>query len=603
MAYVVRVFQPEAKLPESVNDLKPIYLSMLSGKHALLLMDNARDAAQVAPLLPPAGSVLLVTSRIHFVVPGLRAKNLDTLPPADAKSLLLSIADRIDGEAEAIAKLCGYLPLALRLAATALAERVDLSPAAYRQWLEKERLKVLKETATDPSVEASIGLSYGLLDPEMQKCWRMLAVFPDTFDAPAAAAVWDAVILSPSRSALRVNSTENPSSTARDSSFASSGPPPAPHNDRSNDALSGGMDAAQDVLSRLVQYSLLEWNDAIKPYGRYRLHDLVGDFASTRLEPAERATAGLRHAQHFASVLRKARDLYLQGGESVKCGLALFDLEWGNIQAGQVWAAARADQDNEAARLCGDYPDAGVYCLDLRQHPRDRIRWLEAALAAARRLKDRAAEGKHLGNLGNRYWELGETRRAIEYHEQALAIGREIGDRRGEGNALGNLGVAYYSLGETRRAIGHHEQRLAIAREAGDRRGEGTALGNLGNAYYDLGEIRRAIELYEQSLAALRETGDRRGEGSMLGNLGSTCYSLGETDRAIDYCEQQLAITREIGDRRGEASALYDLSLALDKLGQRPKAIEHAEAALKIYDQIEAPAAAKVRSQLEQWKA
>lgn len=92
MAYVVRAFQPEAKLPERESELKPIYLSVLNGKRALLVMDNARDAAQVAPLVPPAGSALLVTSRFHFVVPGLHAKNLDTLPSADARDLLLAIA-------------------------------------------------------------------------------------------------------------------------------------------------------------------------------------------------------------------------------------------------------------------------------------------------------------------------------------------------------------------------------------------------------------------------------------------------------------------------------------------------------------------------------
>jgi len=217
MAYVVRAFVPGAKLPESVDELKPIYLSVLSGQHALLLMDNALDARQVAPLLPPKGSVLLVTSRFHFTVPGLRARNLDTLPPADARDLFLTIAgvapafracpERGEGparpdledaglkpgatraqdiaaRADEIVRLCGCLPLALRLAGTALAERIDLSPASYQQRLEKERLRVLKETATDPGVEASIGLSYGLLDPETQKYWRMLAVFPDTFDAP-----------------------------------------------------------------------------------------------------------------------------------------------------------------------------------------------------------------------------------------------------------------------------------------------------------------------------------------------------------------------------------------------------------------------------------
>ena len=91
--------------------------------------------------------------------------------------------------------------------------------------------------------------------------------------------------------------------------------------------------------------------------------------------------------------------------------------------------------------MCEDYPDAGAHCLSLRQHPLDWIRWLEAALDAARRLKHRNTEGVHLGNLGTAYRALGQVERAIEFHEQALVIAREIGDRRGEAICSWNLGL------------------------------------------------------------------------------------------------------------------------------------------------------------------
>ena len=93
--------------------------------------------------------------------------------------------------------------------------------------------------------------------------------------------------------------------------------------------------------------------------------------------------------------------------------------------------------------------------------------------------RDRRQKGRRscLGNLGIAYKNLGDARKAIEYHEKALAIAREIGDRRAEGAALGNLGIAYEDLGDARKAIEYYEQALAIAREIGDRRGEGAALG------------------------------------------------------------------------------------------------------------------------------
>jgi tetratricopeptide (TPR) repeat protein len=108
------------------------------------------------------------------------------------------------------------------------------------------------------------------------------------------------------------------------------------------------------------------------------------------------------------------------------------------------------------------YPDAGAYALDLRQHPRDRIRWLGAALAAARRLKDRAVEGAHLGNLGTAFYAMGEARRAIEFYEQRLVNAREIGDRRGEGVAVFNISHTLDQLGDRAQAIAHAVAALEI---------------------------------------------------------------------------------------------------------------------------------------------
>jgi tetratricopeptide (TPR) repeat protein len=545
MAHVVRSFDRRAAIPENEDEFRGLYLSVLSGKRALLLMDNARGREQVEPLIPPSGCLLLVTSRDHFTLPGLHAIELKTLPPEDARKLLLKIAPRIGDHADAIAKLCGYLPEALRPAASTLAERADLSPADYVMRLEESRTRL-------EFVDASLTLSYDLLDPELQEGWRALAVFPETFDVEAAAAVWE---VEP--------------------------------------------DEARDTLGGLLRYSMVEWDEAS---GRYRLHDLARLFASSRLSEVERTAARRRHAEHYREVLALAGDLYLEGVDDLMRGLTLFDLEWPNIQAGQAWAAAHAEKDDEAARLCSSYAGAGVYVLDLRQHPRQQIQWLEAALAAARRLNDREAEARHLGNLGTAYQRLGETRRAIENHEQVLEIMRVIGNRRGEGTALGNLGIAYAELGELQRAIKYHEQSLDISREIGDREGEGRQQGNLGSTYLRLGELQRAIDYCVQQLEITREIGGRRGEGNALGNLGSAYTELGDPRRAVGYYEQQLEIAREIGDLLGEGIALWNTAVALDELGDRTQAIENANAALVICEQIEDPHADMVRERLEEWR-
>jgi tetratricopeptide (TPR) repeat protein len=309
-----------------------------------------------------------------------------------------------------------------------------------------------------------------------------------------------------------------------------------------------------------------------------------------------------RHAEHFENVLRSANDLYEHGGENVTLGLAKFDLEWPNIAMGQAWAVAHIETDNVAAKLSNEYPDAGSFCLQLRQNSRERINWLESALSGAQRLNHRRAESAHLGNLGISYKNLGDVSRAIEFYEQALVIARETDDRNGESQALGNLGTAYSILGEASRAIEFYEKCLTLHREIGDRRGEGADLGHLGIAYNNLGETRRAIEFYEQRLVIAHEMGDKWGEGSVSGNLGSAYISLGKVRRAIEFYEQQLSIAREIGDRHGEGNAFWGIAICFEKDKDRNQAIVHAKAALEIFTIIESPSAKKLQNLLKEWQ-
>lgn len=546
LAHVIRAYHPTAKLPESVDDLRKLYLSVLHNQRALLLMDNARDEHQVEPLIPPPGCLLMVTSRFHFTVPGLKVKNLDALLPEDAIKLLLEIAPRIGDQAAEIARLCGNLPLGLRLAASFLATRANFKVADYVRKLTdaSERLKL---------IDASLSLSYELLGEDLQANWRALAVFPDSFNQRAAGTVW--------------NLDE---------------------------------EQAQERLGDLLNFSLLEWSEETD---RYRLHDLARVFGDSRLTEAERFTHNQRHAEHFLQVLREADRLYLQGRETIKVGLALFDREWPNAQTAWGWIKANANTTPRILELCNEYPNASTYIAGIRQHPREQIAWREVALLAAKKLGSNRFQCAHLGSLGIIYSDLGESRCAIEFYEQALAICREINDQPSEALALNRLGIAYKDLGEIQRAIEFYELSLAISRKNQDRIGESNTISNLGVVYSVLGETQRAIEFEEQSLVIYREVGDRRGESLALGNLGIHYKLLGETQRAIKYYEQSQVIAGEIGDRRTEGNALWNMAHALELLGGRAQAIALAEAALAIFEQIEHPGCAKIREQLEEWQS
>jgi tetratricopeptide (TPR) repeat protein len=553
LAACIRAFLgPEQRLPDDPQELTRIYRNVLDGKRVLILLDNAFDSAQARPLMPPAGSALLVTSRETIALPGMKRVTLEQLSPTEARELQRSIAPRVpEDTADRICFLCGYLPLAIRAAGSLLDVTADLAPEDYAEQLqdERRRLETIGTEGVDLGVEASFGLSYARLASDAAGVFRQLAVFPAFFDARAEEAVCE--------------------------------------------------DPGHKHLSELLRRNLVRYNEETR---RYSLHDLARLFADSRMSDDERRAARMRHAAHYLTVLGECQGFYLKGGDAIKSGLGLFDVERRNIEAGQEWACLHSSGDETGAWLCNNYPNAGVYVLSLRLHPRESISWLEAALAAALQLKDRAAEGWHLGNLGIAYDNLGQTRRAIECHEKNLAIAREMGNRRNEGAALVNLGIDYAYLGDTRCAIVFFKQALVIAHEIGERRAEGDALGNLGNAYAALGEMQRAVEFHEQALVVSREIGDRRTEGQDLCNLGLAYAALGEMRRAGELYAQCLAITHEIGDRLSEGSVLFNASLALDALGDRAKAIAHAEAALEIFKQVKSPNADVVSAALVQWR-
>ena len=94
--------------------------------------------------------------------------------------------------------------------------------------------------------------------------------------------------------------------------------------------------------------SMLEWEE---PTSRYRLHDLMRDFARQRLAPDESNSVARRHSAHYLAVLQSANDFYREGGQSMMRGLALYDLELRNVQAGQAWAAANAAEGERRSEI------------------------------------------------------------------------------------------------------------------------------------------------------------------------------------------------------------------------------------------------------------
>ncbi len=565
MRLLLRAFYPEGALPDRPQELLSLYRDAFRRHRALLLLDDARDAAQVRDLIPPRPSAAIITSRRTFTLAGLHRLDLRLLPSEDARRLLREVAPRLQGESDAqvdkLAQLCGYLPLALRVAAARLAEREDMSLVAFLQRLqdERRRLRELRHPEDpDLDVEAAIALSYDMLDDTLQARFRRLAVFEAPFDVLAARAVWG-------HCGEATDPDSLPTVTLLDEA------------------------EADEALGALLRLHLLEYE---QESDLYTLHDLVRLFAWQRLLKApEEALAAVRaHAWHYLAVGAALNDMYKEGGEKVAMAVQRFAAIWSHLDA--AWRRLLPPEPGQVGEGLPRPPDADlwlnalpgrvIYVFDLHISPREKIPYLEATLAAARRLGDRRGEGADLGNLGLAYHALGDVKRAIDYYQQALTIAREIGDRRGEGNRLGNLGRAYHALGDVKRAIDYYQQALAIAREIGDRRREGIRLGNLGLAYHALGDVKRAIDYYQQALDISREIGDRRNEGLWLGNLGRAYAEQDNPQQAIRLLNESLRIKQETHDYPGEAEAWQYLGYAYFRQSNIKQALELLQKSLKM---------------------
>lgn len=183
-------------IPEGLDERARMYRAQLAGRQMLVVLDNAADEAQVRPLLPgnPGCAVLITSTSRLAALAGVTAVPLDLLPPGQAAELLRAIIGEARAQAEPeavgeVARLCGYLPLALRIAGARLVSR----PAWKVSWFatrladESRRLDLLK--AGDLEVRASFGLSYGGRDEAEQRAFRMLSLLAADFPAWNLAAV------------------------------------------------------------------------------------------------------------------------------------------------------------------------------------------------------------------------------------------------------------------------------------------------------------------------------------------------------------------------------------------------------------------------------
>ena len=218
--------------------------------------------------------------------------------------------------------------------------------------------------------------------------------------------------------------------------------------------------------------------------------------------------AQYRLARHYLGKLREAAEAVQRGRASLGYGLRLFDQELSHIQHWQAWAARPGPYTAERARLCTEFAVAGAEALSFRMPPLERLKWLEAALDAARQLHDRQAESAILPKLAMVYSGLGDLSRAEDCARQLLVLAEETKDRLRIGQALYNLGTILEDRGKYDEAAKHYQNALTVFAALGADLDSGRASLGLGSVATYSGDYQSAYHHFLQYLK-LVESGGR----------------------------------------------------------------------------------------------
>jgi DNA-binding SARP family transcriptional activator/tetratricopeptide (TPR) repeat protein len=554
---------PPAQIPASLDGRYALYRSLLDGKKILILLDNARDPAQVRPLLPGSPDAqVLITSRAELaslvVTDGAAQISLDVLTEEEARQMLAArlgpgrVADE-PAAADELIGLCARLPLALAITAARAAAHPGFTLAALAAELRdaRGRLDVLStgEEATD--VRAVFSWSYHSLPAPAARMFRLLGLVPGP-DITAEAAA--------SLAGLPVSE-------------------------------------ARRLLRELARGQLLTEPAS----GRFSFHDLLRAYAAEQAEASE--TAAVR-----AEAVGRALDYYLHTAHAAAFLLypGKIPVTLGPPRRGAV--PEQLDDDRQAwLWLDAEYKvllavirfaaSAGFdahawqvsWCLaeffDRRGRWHDWAAAQRVALAAARRAGDLAGQACAHRDLGYACARLSSHADASAHLVQALTLFRQLGDRVGEARAHHARAQLAEHEGCHRTALGHALRALEAYRAAGHQAGLARALNAVGWYRSHLGEHQLALEQCQQALELHRQVGDRPGEADTWDSLGYAHHGLGDYEEAVRCYSRALALYSELSDHRSQATVLACLGEAHYAADNLPAASQAWQRALDLLDQ------------------
>ncbi|WP_422770590.1 ATP-binding protein [Plantactinospora sp. WMMC1484] len=549
---------PDARLPVPPAERSGLFRTLTRDRRLLLVLDNAADEGQVRPLLPAGQHCLvLVTSRRPLTgLTGAVRVPLGVLEPEPGRELLASIlgAGRVAAEpaaAEQLVRLCGRLPLALRIAGNRLAGRPQWSVARLVGQLRDQRRRLTVLTAGDLDVRAAFEVSYRQLDPLTAAVFRRASLIPGAdFDAGLVAAA-----------------------AGCDEESAAQ--------------------AAEDLVDAGLLLSLGD---------RYQFHDLVRLYAHERLagdDPPERRSAA--HDRMVGWLLRRTEQagaMFSPGAcrkgnpfDDDREAAAWLDRESGN------WPAALRDAARQGwhadvvrvARALHWYSDAATH-----RHSWDEV--FSLGVTAARALGSARDEAVLLNFLGwARYYCRERNSDGLAALEQALELARRIGDRREEAWALAYSASIFIRSGRALHAVDSARQAVGLFRQVGYLLGEACAANVQGSALAALGRFPEAAELHREVLefyrgeCGLSSTGALIAQGATMMALGADLAGAGDWPAAVAEYARTRALFRRCRAAFAEASAAYQQGMALRELGAYDAAADELRQALALFAGVPSP--------------
>lgn len=626
----------EHRIPQHPDSAAARYRSLLAGRRALVLLDNASDDAQVRPLLPGSSScTVVVTSRARLTgLEGARQLTLEVFSDGEAAELLRRIvgmerADEDEASTSAVVTACGRLPLALRIAGARLSSRPDWTMATLAARLADERLRLAELTAGHLDVRASFMISYRELGEAERRTFRLVAL-ARTAELPLGAAACAAGlseedVKAPLDRLVELHLLE-PGSSGEGLQFHDLLRLFARERSEEEDAAA----VREAALGRVLKWYLdrveaatragdpsafrsSPWLESEQENVAALIEQTAGLTGSLRTYCWRLAFALVPYLEHrgdlaaWRTTARTAADAAGRSGEMVPRALALAGL--GRLDAATGDSPGAEEQLAGAVRLLRG-PAAGAAGREERQRP---LAQVLHALAAVR-LRQGAYEGAHraaaeahtihrhlaapagpheiacVTTLGDIAAARGQLADAEGHYGEALRMQSTAPDAAGRAAVLGRLG-------EVRRSRARHDAAGEAFGEAAalyEARGHDSAyaamLEQAGITHDAAGRHAEAIDFYGRSRELHRSRRRHAADCRLSCNEALSLWHLGRTDKAVETLRAGIRAARKIGATDVEANAQVNLSEIQLDLGEAQRAAKSAQAACDRYAELDDPA-------------